>query len=80
MSTRKRSSEGGPLPAAAYAFRVAEPLTTTTLGAFPELQAADPATGSVLYGRLRDRSELFAILERLDLLGLTILEFYRLPE
>jgi hypothetical protein len=80
MSTKRRSSEGATLPAAAYEFRVAEPLTTTTLAAFPELQAADPATGSVLYGRLRDRSELFAILERLDLLGLTILEFHRLPE
>jgi hypothetical protein len=80
MPMRRGSSGGNVIAGTRYEFRVAERLTATALAAFPELQAADPATGSVLYGRVRDRSELFAILERLDLLGMTILEVHRLPD
>jgi hypothetical protein len=63
-----------------YEFRIAERLTATALAAFPELRLADATSGSVLYGRVQDRSELHAILDRFLLLGMTLLEVHRLPD
>ena len=63
-----------------YEFCVAEPLTATALAAFPELTVADSGTGTVLYGRVRDRSEFHAILDRFQLIGLTLLDVHRLPD
>ena len=79
VSTSIRSSSPtGARPC--YEFRIAERLTATALGAFPELQLADSSKGSVLSGRVRDRSELHAILDRIGLLGMTLLEVHRLPD
>jgi hypothetical protein len=74
-STRPRSTAGP-----RYEFRIAERLTSTALAAFPELRLADPSAGSVLYGRMEDRSELHAILDRFLVLGMTLLEVRRLPD
>jgi hypothetical protein len=63
-----------------YEFRVAERLSPAVTAAFPELDVAEPWVGMVLYGPIRDRSELRAILERFELMGLTMLDVHRLPD
>jgi ABC-type ATPase involved in cell division len=80
MERIEHSSAGVVTGGARYQIRVAERLSSTALAAFPELRLADDPTGSVLYGRVRDRSELLSILGRFDLLGMTIIEFHRLPD
>jgi hypothetical protein len=81
MITSGRPSGGTVLGDARYTFRLAERMSPTALAVFPELATeAEPTTGTLLHGRLRDSSELLSVLERLDLLGVTILEFHRLPD
>jgi hypothetical protein len=63
-----------------YEFHLAEPLSATAVAAFPELSISDAGTGTVLYGRIRDRSEFHAILDRFQLIGLTLLDVHRLPD
>lgn len=63
-----------------YEFRVAERLSASARGAFPELAIAEDHTGTVLFGSVRDDAELHGILARLHLLGLTILDVHRLPD
>ena len=65
---------------ARYEFRVAQRLSATAVAAFPELSVTDTTTGAVLFGHIRDDSELHGILSRLQLLGLTILDVHRLPD
>ncbi len=63
-----------------YEFRVAQRLSATAVAAFPELAVTDGSSGTVLFGPVRDDSELHGILSRLRLLGLTILDVHRLPD
>ena len=63
-----------------YEFRLAEPVTPTALAAFPELQPAAGSADDVLFGSLRDSSELHAVLSRFHLMGLTVLDVHRLPD
>jgi hypothetical protein len=74
-----RSSSGALVGGSRYTFHLAERLTATARAAFPELEATDLADGTELEGHLRDRSALLSVMERLDLIGLTVLEFHRLP-
>jgi hypothetical protein len=80
MLTSGRSSDAALVGGARYTFRLAERLTATAQAAFPELEATELTTGTELRGRLRDRSALLSILERLDLLGMTLLEFHRVRD
>jgi hypothetical protein len=63
-----------------YEFHVAERLTANALATFPELTVAETTAGTVLYGRVRDRSEFHGILDRFQLIGLTLLDVHRLPD
>lgn len=63
-----------------YEFRVAQRLSATVVAAFPELSVTDSASGTVLFGPMRDDAELHGVLSRLQLLGLTILDVHRLPD
>lgn len=63
-----------------YEFRLAEPLTPTALAAFPELEIAEGSAERVLFGPIRDSSELHAVLSRFHLMGLTVLDVHRLPD
>lgn len=63
-----------------YEFRLAEPLTPTALAAFPELEPAASSAQQVLFGSIRDSSELHALLARFHLLGLTLIDLHRLPD
>jgi hypothetical protein len=62
-----------------YEFRLAERLSPTALAAFPELQVAAGSGDQVLFGALRDSSELHAVLSQFHLMGLTVLDVHRLP-
>ena len=63
-----------------YEFQLAERLSATALTAFPELHLADAGLGTILFGPVRDRSELYGFLGRFDVMGLTVLSFHRLPD
>jgi hypothetical protein len=67
-------------PRPRYEFHLAERMTATAQAVFPELRAAAPRSGTVLYGQVRDSSELHAILDRFHLLGMTLLQVHRLPD
>ena len=77
---RPPSAKRGSMEARRYEFRVAERFSATAAAAFPELNVADTAAGTVLFGRLRDSSELYGVLSRFDLLGMTVLDVHRLPD
>jgi hypothetical protein len=77
-SSHRRTRD--PTRAARYEFRVAERMSPTAQAAFPELQLADGPFGTVLFGSVRDDSQLHRLLDRFHLLGLTLLEVHRLPD
>jgi hypothetical protein len=60
-----------------YAIRVAGRLGATILAAFPDLHGEKHGSETVLTGEVRDRSELYGILARLDALGLELIEVTR---
>jgi hypothetical protein len=61
-------------------FRLAELLTPTARAAFPRLQPTASSAEHVLFGPVRDSSELHAVRSRIHLMGLTILDVHRLPD
>lgn len=63
-----------------YEFRLAERLSATPVSAFPELTVNETRSGTVLFGPVRDRSELYGFLDRFAVMGLTVLEIHRLPD
>jgi hypothetical protein len=66
---------------ARYEFHLAEPMTDTALAAFPGLSPAPTSSeGTALTGTVRDQSELYAILDRLNLVGVTLVSVQRLPD
>jgi hypothetical protein len=65
---------------ARYEFQLAEQLSPTATCAFPELAIRDEPGGTILFGPVRDRSELHGLLDRFDVMGLTIVQVHRLPD
>ena len=64
-------------PLGHYEFRVAERLSPTVIAAFPELAPVPDDTARVLAGTMRDRSQLQSILDRFQLMGLTLVDVHR---
>jgi hypothetical protein len=62
-----------------YQIRVRGRLGQTMLGAFPELRAQQLASETLLTGQLPDQAALFGVLDRIEALGLELLEVLR-PE
>lgn len=60
-----------------YQFRVRGRLSTTLLAAFPELRAEELGSESLLAGQLPDQAALFGVLNRIEALGLELLEVLR---
>ncbi|HXO24687.1 MAG TPA: hypothetical protein VN870_08900 [Streptosporangiaceae bacterium] len=60
-----------------YQVRVRGRLSTTLLGAFPELRAQVRGSETVLAGQLPDQAALFGVLDRVEALGLELLEVLR---
>jgi hypothetical protein len=59
-----------------YQVRVRGRLSTTLLGAFPELHAKARGAETVLAGQL-DQAALFGVLDRVEALGLELLQVLR---
>ena len=63
-----------------YVIRVAGRLSDDLLTAFPLLTASTQPVTTVLQGHLPDQSALTAVIERLDELGIDIMDMSTLPE
>jgi hypothetical protein len=62
-----------------YEIRVRGHLGDTLLAAFPDLQAEAQGGETVLAGKLPDQAALYGVLDRIETLGLELLEVRRLP-
>jgi hypothetical protein len=60
-----------------YQVRVRGQLGKTLLAAFPELRAQVRGAETLLAGQLPDHAALFGVLERIEALGLELLEVLR---
>jgi hypothetical protein len=60
-----------------YQVRVRGRLSKTLLGAFPELRAQVQGSETLLAGQLPDQAALFGVLDRIEALGLELLEIIR---
>ena len=67
--------------AARYEFLVAGSVSESVAAAFPELAVTTSATGgTALYGPVQDAAHLRGLLDRFEVLGLTVLELRQLPD
>ena len=57
-----------------YEITIRGRLSATLLAAFDDLTATPSASATVLRGELSDRAALFGVLERIDALGLELLD------
>jgi hypothetical protein len=62
-----------------FAIRVKGRLAGTVLAAFPELRCESHGSDTVLTGEVRDPSELYGVLARLEALSLELIDVQRLP-
>ena len=62
-----------------YEITVRGRLSAALIGAFDGLIAAPVAAGTVLRGDIPDQAALFGVLERIDALGLELLEVRSTP-
>ena len=60
-----------------YQVRVRGRLSKTMLGAFPESRAQVLRSETLLAGQLSDQAALFGVLDRIEALGLELLEVLR---
>jgi len=63
-----------------YEFRIKGRLSDTVSGEFEEFTTAVQPAETVMRGQVRDQSELHALLDRIQSLGLELLEVRRVPE
>jgi hypothetical protein len=63
-----------------YEFRIRGRLSETVLARFDPLVSDVERVETVLHGRIRDQAELHGIIERVQALGLELLEIRRLPD
>jgi hypothetical protein len=69
----------GGVSAVGYEIRIKGRLSDTVTGAFEEFTAAVKPAETVMRGEVRDQSELHGVLERIQSLGLELIEVRRLP-
>jgi hypothetical protein len=63
-----------------YEIRIKGRLSDSLTGAFEDFTAAVKPAETVMRGELRDQSELPRVLERIQSLGLELIEVRRLPD
>jgi hypothetical protein len=63
-----------------YEIRIKGRLSDSLTGAFEDFTAAVKPAETVMRGELRDQSELHAVLDQIQSLGLELIEVRRLPE
>jgi hypothetical protein len=69
-----------PMAASNYEFRIRGRLSDPVLARFDMLEPDAPCMETILHGPIRDQAEFRGILERVQSLGLELLEVRRLPE
>jgi len=62
-----------------YEITVRGRLSAALIGAFDGLSASPSADGTVIRGDVSDQAALFGVLERIDALGLELLEVRSVP-
>jgi hypothetical protein len=62
-----------------YEITVRGRLSASLIGAFDDLNASPAAGGTVIHGAIPDQAALLGVLERIDALGLELLEVRSLP-
>jgi hypothetical protein len=68
------------MAATKYEFRIRGRLSDTLLARFDMLESDVERIETVLHGPVRDQAELHGIIERVQSLGLELIEVRRLPE
>lgn len=68
------------MTAADYEFRIEGRLSDTLCGEFEEFTAAVQPAETVMRGQVRDQSELHGLLDRIQSLGLELIEVRRVSE
>jgi hypothetical protein len=68
------------MAATKYEFRIRGRLSATLLARFDMLESDVERVETVLHGAVRDQAELHGIIERVQSLGLELIEVRRLPD
>ena len=68
------------MAASKYEFRIRGRLSDTVLARFEMLESDSDRVETVLHGPVRDQAELHGIIERVQALGLELMEVRRLPD
>jgi hypothetical protein len=68
------------MAASKYEFRIRGRLSEPLLERFDSLQSDIERVDTVLHGSVRDQAELHGIIERVQSLGLELIEVRRLPD
>ena len=63
-----------------YEFRIRGRLSDTLLARFDPLESEVEHVQTVLRGRMRDQAELHGVIERIQAVGLELVEMRRLPD
>ena len=70
----------GGVSASGYEIRIKGRLSDTVTGAFEDFTSSVKPAETVMRGEVRDQSELHGVLERIQSLGLELIEVRRLPD
>jgi hypothetical protein len=68
------------MAASKYEFRIRGRLSQPVLDSFDSLQSDIERVETILHGPVRDQAELHGIIERVQSLGLELVEVRRLPD
>jgi hypothetical protein len=68
------------MAACKYEFRIRGRLSQPVLESFDSLQSDIERVETILHGPVRDQAELHGIIERVQALGLELIEIRRLPD
>jgi len=71
------STEGDGVAGGSYEIRIRGRLSEALQAEFEELEVTTEPVETVLHGRLRDQAELFGLLDRIQSLGLELVELRR---
>jgi hypothetical protein len=69
-----------PFGGGSYEIRIKGRLSDSLLDVFEGLSATVEPGETLLHGRVRDQAELYGLLDRIQSLGLELIEIRRLPE
>jgi hypothetical protein len=69
-----------PFGGGSYEFRIKGRLSDSLLGAFEGLTATVEPVETVLHGPVHDQASLYGLLDRINSLGLELVEIRRLPD